>query len=131
VVASADAWIIRSGTLIDSDLLDCATRLRAIGRAGVGVDNVDLEAATRRGVLVMNAPAGNTISTAEHTTTMLLGVMRKIARANTSLRSGAWDRKTFTGTEVFGKTLGIIGSWKNWPGGSRPDAVIRNVGNRA
>jgi D-3-phosphoglycerate dehydrogenase / 2-oxoglutarate reductase len=108
----ADAWIIRSGTRIDADLLESATRLRVIGRAGVGVDNVDLDEATRRGVLVMNAPAGNTISTAEHTTAMILALSRKIAPASASLRSGEWDRKSFTGSEVYGKTIGIIGVGK-------------------
>ncbi len=110
--ASANGWIIRSGTTITADLIEAAKNLRVIGRAGVGVDNVDLEAATRRGVLVINAPDGNTISTAEHTCAMLMSLARRIPQANHSLREGKWDRKTFTGSEVFEKTLGVIGVGK-------------------
>ncbi len=112
IVRQADGWVIRSGTQITADLIEASERLVVIGRAGVGVDNVDLEAATRRGVLVINAPDGNTISTAEHTCAMLLSLSRRIPQANASLRAGKWDRKTFTGSEVFEKTLGIVGIGK-------------------
>lgn len=108
----ADAWIVRSGTKVDKELIEAADQLRVIGRAGVGVDNVDLEAATHRGILVINAPEGNTISTAEHTVAMLLALSRKISAANSSLRGGAWARKDFVGTELYRKTLGVIGVGK-------------------
>ena len=107
-----DGWIIRSGTQVTADLLARAERLRVVGRAGVGVDNVDLDAATRRGVLVLNAPAGNTISTAEHTLAMLMAMVRNIVPAASSLSDGRWDRKAFTGAELYGKTVGIIGVGK-------------------
>ncbi len=112
IAADADAWIVRSGTRISARLLDAAPRLRVVGRAGVGVDNVDVDAATHRGVLVLNAPEGNTISTAEHTIAMLLSLARHIPPASASLRDGKWDRKSFTGAELFGKTLGVVGAGK-------------------
>lgn len=112
LAADADGWIIRSGTTITADLLDAATNLKVIGRAGVGVDNVDLDAATRKGVLVLNAPDGNTISTAEHTCAMMLALARQIPQASASLKGGAWDRKSFSGSELDGKTLGIVGVGK-------------------
>jgi D-3-phosphoglycerate dehydrogenase len=105
-------WIIRSGTSIGHEYLDAAPNLVVIGRAGVGVDNVDIPAATKRGVLVLNAPEGNTISTAEHTMAMLLAMARKIAPAAASLLSGKWDRKPYTGSELFSKTIGIAGIGK-------------------
>jgi len=108
----ADAWLIRSGTRVTSDLIDSAARLRVIGRAGVGVDNVDLDAATRRGVLVVNAPDGNTVSTAEHTCALLLSLARQVPRAASSIADGRWDRKQFTGVELDGKTLGVVGLGK-------------------
>ena len=108
----ADGWIIRSGTKITEDLIEDVEKLKVIGRAGVGVDNVDLGAATRRGILVINAPDGNTISTAEHTCAMLMSLARNIPQANASLAGGAWNRKAFTGAELEGKTLGIIGIGK-------------------
>ena len=109
---SADGWIIRSGTKITAEMLENVQTLKVIGRAGVGVDNIDLEAATRRGILVINAPDGNTISTGEHTCAMLLSLARNIPQANASLAGGAWERKAFTGAEVLGKTLGVIGIGK-------------------
>lgn len=105
-------WIIRSGTRVTAELLHRAADLRVIGRAGVGVDNVDLDAATRRGVLVLNAPAGNTLSTAEHTLAMLMAMARNIVPAATSLARGRWERKQFTGAELYGKTVGIVGVGK-------------------
>ncbi|NNF56742.1 MAG: phosphoglycerate dehydrogenase [Rhodothermaceae bacterium] len=108
----ADGWIIRSGTTITSELIKAAPSLKVIGRAGVGVDNIDLTAATRRGVLVVNAPDGNTISTAEHTCAMMLALARRIPRAASSLAGGAWERKQFGGAELDGKTLGVIGVGK-------------------
>ena len=112
IAEDADGWIIRSGTTITAELIDAAKRLKVIGRAGVGVDNIDLDAATRRGVLVINAPDGNTISTAEHTCAMLMSLARRIPHAHQSLSGGKWDRKTFTGSELYEKTLGIVGVGK-------------------
>lgn len=109
---TADGWIIRSGTTITGDLIEAAKKLRVIGRAGVGVDNVDLDTATRKGVLVINAPDGNTISTAEHTCAMLMAIARHIPQASASLASGKWDKKRFTGSELNEKTLGIVGLGK-------------------
>ncbi len=103
------AIVVRSQTKVTAPILQAGTRLRVVGRAGVGVDNVDVETATRRGVIVMNTPGGNTISTAEHAFSLLLSVARKIPQAHSNLQSGKWDRKQFEGTELYNKTLGIIG----------------------
>ncbi len=108
-VVDADALIIRSGVRADAELIASAPQLKAIARAGVGVDNVDLEAATAQGVIVMNTPGGNTISTAEHSIGLMLALSRHIPQGHQSLAEGRWDRKTFTGVELKGKTLGIIG----------------------
>jgi D-3-phosphoglycerate dehydrogenase len=108
-LAGADGIVIRSGTQLTALVLDGQTRLKAIVRAGVGVDNIDVPAATRRGIVVMNTPGGNTISTAEHTMALMLGLARNVPRANDSLKSGKWERNQFTGTQLEGKTLGIIG----------------------
>ncbi len=104
-----DGVIIRSGVKILGPDLASPGRLKAIARAGVGVDNVDVEAATKAGVLVMNTPDANTITTAEHALTLMMALSRKIPLADASLRAGKWDRKTFMGTQLAGKTLGIIG----------------------
>jgi D-3-phosphoglycerate dehydrogenase / 2-oxoglutarate reductase len=109
---TASGWIIRSGTTITADMIETADQLKVIGRAGVGVDNVDLEAATRKGVLVINAPDGNTMSTAEHTCAMLMSLARHIPQASSSLAGGKWEKKAFTGSELFEKTLGIVGLGK-------------------
>jgi D-3-phosphoglycerate dehydrogenase len=103
------AIVVRSETKITAKILQAGSRLRVIGRAGVGIDNVDLETATRRGVIVMNAPGGNTVSTAEHAFSLLLSVARKIPQADASVRSGNWQRKDFQGVELYNKTLGVIG----------------------
>ena len=92
-----------------AEVLNRAKKLRVVGRAGVGVDNVDVETATRRGVLVLNAPGGNTVSTAEHAFSLLLCVARKIPQADASLREKKWSRKDFEGVELYNKTLGVIG----------------------
>jgi len=105
----ADGAICRSGVKITADILKGNTRLRAIARAGVGVDNIDTTAATRQGIVVMNTPGGNTLSTAEQTIALMLAMSRNIAPAYQSLIEGRWDRKKFMGTQVAGKTLGIIG----------------------
>lgn len=108
-VADCDGLIVRSATKVSAELMDAAKTLRVIGRAGVGVDNIDVNAATARGVVVMNAPDGNTITTAEHTIALLVALARSVPQANASLKAGKWDRKNFVGTELQGKTLGIVG----------------------
>ena len=106
---SVDAIIIRSGTTLTAEILEGQERLKCIARAGVGVDNINLEAATRAGVLVMNTPSGNTISTAEHTFAMMLALSRNIGPAHASMKAGKWDRKSFQGTQLAGKTLAVLG----------------------
>jgi D-3-phosphoglycerate dehydrogenase len=109
---AAHGWIVRSGTTVTPELIDYAENLEVIGRAGVGVDNIDLDAATRQGILVCNAPDGNTISTAEHACAMLQSMARTIPQANHSLRSGKWEKKKYAGAELHDKTLGIVGIGK-------------------
>ena len=108
-LAEADALIVRSAVQVNQSVLDKAPKLRVIGRAGVGVDNVDLEAATAAGVLVMNTPGGNAISVAEHTLALMLAMARRIPEATQSTTSGKWEKKKFMGSELRGKSLGIIG----------------------
>src|SRR5437868_106581 len=106
---AADGAIVRSGTRITGDLLETPGKLRAIVRAGVGVDNIDVVTATRKGVIVMNTPGGNTISTAEHTITMMMALARHIPAADQSLHAKKWERSRFVGTQMAGKTLGVVG----------------------
>src|SRR5438876_2772456 len=106
---AADGVIIRSGTRITAELLENPGRLRAIVRAGVGVDNIDVGAATRRGIVVMNTPGGNTVSTAEHTITLLMALARHIPAADSSTRQGKWERGKFVGSQLAGKTIGVVG----------------------
>jgi D-3-phosphoglycerate dehydrogenase / 2-oxoglutarate reductase len=101
--------VVRSQTRVTADVLKAGVKLRVVGRAGVGVDNVDVETATRRGIVVLNAPGGNTISTAEHAFSLLLSVARKIPQADANVRSKKWDKKNFEGVELYNKTLGVIG----------------------
>ena len=112
IMADYDALIVRSQVQVDAGLIAAGTRLVVVGRAGVGTDNVDLEAATRAGIVVVNAPTGNTIAAAEHTFALLYGLARKTAAADASLRRGEWKRAQFTGLELRGRTLGIIGLGK-------------------
>ncbi|MFH1655364.1 MAG: phosphoglycerate dehydrogenase [Candidatus Omnitrophota bacterium] len=109
IIKNYDAIIIRSGTKLKKDIIDKADNLRVIGRAGVGLDNVDLTAATSRGIIVMNTPAGNTISTAEHTMSLILALSRNIPQSAASLKAGEWKRSKFMGTELHNKILGIVG----------------------
>lgn len=109
IIGEYDGLIVRSDTQVTKDLINASTRLRVVGRAGVGVDNIDVDAATERGVIVLFAPGGNTISTAEHTVGMLLALSRNIPQAAASIRNGEWDRKRYTGVELSEKVLGIIG----------------------
>jgi D-3-phosphoglycerate dehydrogenase len=108
-LAECDAAIVRSGTTLTNDLLHGLPKLKAVVRAGVGVDNIDVGAATRLGIVVMNTPGGNTHSTAEHTWALLLSLCRRIPAADSSLRAGRWDRKNFVGRQLAGKTLGVVG----------------------
>jgi D-3-phosphoglycerate dehydrogenase len=109
VIPLFSALIVRSQTRITADVLNAGAKLRVVGRAGVGVDNVDVETATRRGIVVLNAPGGNTVSTAEHAFSLLLAVARKIPHADANIRSQNWDKKNFQGVELYNKTLGVIG----------------------
>jgi len=109
IIGEYDALVVRSQTKVTKKVIDAAKKLRVVGRAGVGVDNVDVDAATRRGIIVMNTPGGNTISTAEHTFSMMTSLARKIPQAHATMKAGKWDRKSFEGVELYGKTLGIIG----------------------
>jgi D-3-phosphoglycerate dehydrogenase len=103
------AILVRSGSQMNAEVIDAAKSLRVIGRAGVGVDNVDLQAATRRGVLVMNSPGGNSIATAELAVALMLALSRNLAPADAAMKTGSWDRKAFAGVELFGKRLGVVG----------------------
>ncbi|MBI3801337.1 MAG: phosphoglycerate dehydrogenase, partial [Deltaproteobacteria bacterium] len=95
-----EGLIIRSGTRVTKDALAAATNLRVVGRAGIGVDNIDVEAATKRGIVVMNTPGGNNVTTAEHALSLLLALARNIPQANASLKAGQWEREKFTGSEI-------------------------------
>jgi len=108
-LANRDGLIVRSETKVTSEILNAAATLRVIGRAGVGVDNIDVPAATARGIIVMNAPDGNTITTAEHTIALLVALARNVPQANSSVKAARWERKRFVGAELRGKTLGIVG----------------------
>ncbi|MCY3733068.1 MAG: phosphoglycerate dehydrogenase, partial [Chloroflexi bacterium] len=108
-IAGCHGLIVRSGTRVDRALIEAAPGLRVIGRAGAGVDNIDLDAASERGIIVLNAAGGNTVSAAELTIALLLSLSRHLATANASLRSGEWMRSAFIGAELRGKTAGIVG----------------------
>jgi D-3-phosphoglycerate dehydrogenase len=108
-IEDADALIIRSGTKVMKEIIDHAKRLKVIGRAGTGLDNVDVAKATEKGIVVMNVPGGNTLSAAEHTFALILSLARRIPQANAAVKSGVWDRKKFMGVELNGKVLGVIG----------------------
>ena len=109
IIDGYEALIVRSKTRVTAELIDRAANLRVVGRAGTGVDNIDVSAATQRGIVVMNAAAGNTVTTAEHTMAMLLSLARQIPQAATSTKSGHWEKNKFVGVELMGKTLGIVG----------------------
>ena len=111
-IADYDALMVRSGTQVTTAVIDAAPHLKIIGRAGVGVDNVDVTAATRRGVLVVNSPEGNTIAAAEHALAMMLALTRNIPQAHASTMAGRWDRKRYLGNELYKKNLGVVGLGK-------------------
>jgi D-3-phosphoglycerate dehydrogenase len=109
IIGDYDAVILRGRTQVTAELLEAAGRLKVLGRAGVGVDNIDLSAASRRGIVVLNATGGNVVSVAEHTLALILALVRHIARADASLKRGAWERRRFRGIALSGKTLGLLG----------------------
>ena len=108
-LATADGLVVRSATKVTAELLEHAPRLRVVGRAGVGVDNIDVEAATHRGILVMNTPGGNAVSVAEHTFALMLAMARSVPQSNASIHAGRWEKSGAAGTELRGKTLGLVG----------------------
>ena len=125
IIPEYDALMIRSGTRVTQDVIEAGKQLKIIGRAGVGVDNVDVAAATRQGIVVVNSPEGNTIAAAEHALAMMLSLSRYIPQADQSVKNQQWDRKRFMGTEVYKKTLGIVGLGKI---GSHVATVARAMG---
>ncbi|MGQ4650527.1 phosphoglycerate dehydrogenase [Lyngbya aestuarii] len=125
IIPEYDAIMIRSGTRVTKEIIEAGKQLKIIGRAGVGVDNVDVAAATRQGILVVNSPEGNTIAAAEHALAMMLSLSRHIPDANQSVKNDQWDRKSFIGTEVYKKTLGVVGLGKI---GSHVASVARAMG---
>lgn len=127
VIGDYDALMIRSGTKVTKAVIEAANNLKIIGRAGVGVDNVDVPEATRRGIVVVNSPEGNTIAAAEHALAMMMSLSRYVPSADASVKSGEWKRKDFTGVEVYKKTLGVVGLGKI---GSHVATVARAMGMR-
>ncbi len=125
IIPEYDALMIRSGTKVTKEVLEAGSKLQIIGRAGVGVDNVDVQAATRKGIVVVNSPEGNTIAAAEHALAMMLSMSRYIPAADKAVKAGGWDRKSFTGVEVYKKTLGVVGLGKI---GSHVATVARAMG---
>ena len=110
IVDQYDGMAIRSATKVTADVIKAAKKLKVVGRAGIGVDNVDIPAATAAGVIVMNTPFGNSITTAEHAIAMMMALARDLPAANASTQAGKWEKNRFMGTEVYGKTLGLIGA---------------------
>ncbi len=125
IIPEYDALMLRSGTKVTKDVIEAGTQLKIIGRAGVGVDNIDVAAATRKGIVVVNSPEGNTIAAAEHALAMMLSLSRHIPDANQSVKANKWDRKAFMGTEVYKKTLGVVGLGKI---GSHVASVAKALG---
>ncbi len=109
ICADYDGGVIRSGTKITAELIEAATNLKVIGRAGVGFENVDVDAATQRGIVVMNTPGGNNVTTGEHTISLMMALARHIPQAVASLKNGKWERNKFIGVELCNKTIGVIG----------------------
>jgi len=112
IVGQYDALLVRSRCKVTREVLEKASKMRIVGRAGVGVDNIDLQAATERGVLVINSPEGNTASASEHTVALMMALSRHIPTADASMKAGRWDRNKFLGSELFNKTLGVVGLGK-------------------
>ncbi|MGI6413417.1 MAG: NAD(P)-dependent oxidoreductase [Syntrophomonadaceae bacterium] len=120
IIDQYDALIVRSVTQVDEELVARAKKLKVVGRAGNGIDNIDVDVCTRYGIVVANTPDSNTISAAEQTISLLLSSIRNTAWANNYLKAGIWDRKPFRGVELYGKTVGIVGLGKNRFNGSYP-----------
>lgn len=112
IIGQYDGLVIRSATKVDTDLIDAAENLKVVGRAGIGLDNVDIPAASKKNIAVMNTPFGNAITTAEHTIAMMMALSRNIPQATASLKDGRWEKKQLQGRELFSKTLGLIGAGK-------------------
>ncbi|MFP5503260.1 MAG: NAD(P)-dependent oxidoreductase, partial [Candidatus Sericytochromatia bacterium] len=112
IIGEYDALMVRSQTKVTAAIIEAGAKLKIIGRAGVGVDNIDVPAATRRGILVVNSPAGNTIAAAEHSLAMMMALSRHIPAADASTKAGEWKRSKFMGSELYDKTLGVIGLGK-------------------
>lgn len=110
IIGNYDALVIRSATRVTQDVIDCAGVLSVVGRAGIGLDNVDIPAASKRGIVVMNTPGGNAVTTGEHTIAMMLSLVRQIPQATASMKIGKWEKTKFSGHEFLNKTLGIIGT---------------------
>src|SRR5258707_1743828 len=128
MIGDFDGLAIRSATKVTAKLLEKAKKLRVVGRAGIGVDNVDIPAATAKGVIVMNTPFGNSITTAEHAITLMLALARQIPQADASTQAGKWEKNRFMGVEITGKTLGVIGCRNIGSGVANPGIrVHRNV----
>ncbi|MBI3193547.1 MAG: hypothetical protein HYZ34_03645 [Ignavibacteriae bacterium] len=111
-IGNYSALVVRSATKVTADVLANASTMKVIGRAGTGVDNIDINAATRKGIIVLNVPGGNTVSTAEHAISLLMALARNIPQAHQSMKEGKWERKKYVGVELCGKTLGVVGLGK-------------------
>ena len=109
IIGKYDGLVIRSATKVTADVIECAAKLKVIGRAGIGLDNVDVPAASQKGIVVMNAPDGNATTAAEHAISMMMALSRNIPQATASMKAGKWEKKSFMGREVTGKVLGIVG----------------------
>ncbi len=112
IIGGFDALVVRSQTQVTADVIKAGKRLQVIGRAGVGVDNIDVDAATRQGIAVVNAPQGNILAAAEHTIALLLALARNVPQANASLKAGEWKRNNYVGVQLRGKTVGVVGLGK-------------------
>ena len=109
VLADAEGLVVRSGTKVTADVIAAAPNLKVIGRAGIGIDNVDVAAATQRGIVVVNTPEGNNVTTAEHAIALLVSLARHIPQATASMKAGKWEKTKFQGMELFNRTLGVVG----------------------
>ena len=127
-IGEYDGLVVRSATKVTPEIIEAADNLKVIGRAGIGVDNIDIPAATGRGIVVMNTPFGNSITTAEHAIAMMFALARDIPQASASTHAGKWEKSKFMGTELTGKTLGIIGCGKHRLHRRRPGAGPEDEG---
>ena len=130
MIPDFDGLAIRSATKVTEKVIEAARNLRVVGRAGIGVDNVDSKAASARGVIVMNTPYGNSITTAEHAISMMLALARQIPAADASTQAGKWEKSKFMGVELYGKTLGVIGCGNIGAHRRRPRPRLENEGHR-